>query len=152
MPDSQHYVPQPNLTVIDSTTGLQWMRCAMGQIWDPQHNLALGKGEKLTWYQALLAVGQLNQGSGLAGYTDWRLPSLPELQTLCSPHHHPKIDPSAFPGSPPFPFWTMTPFAGYANAAWFLYFHTGYGSWGRKSYPFRVRLVRDADVTRPPSL
>lgn len=70
------FVSQGDGTVLDKRTGLQWMQCSLGQTWDGKTCEGyLGFGEGKTFEQAQQAIT-------FAGYGDWRLPTLWELETL----------------------------------------------------------------------
>lgn len=68
------FIPQGDGTVVDTLTGLQWMRCSLGQRWTG--TTCSGNAKK--WYPR---HGE-KAAQGFAGYDDWRLPSRFELQTL----------------------------------------------------------------------
>jgi len=156
------YLDHGDGTVTDAETGRQWMRCSLGQTW--QGGDCVGEARKYTWDTAMAVARELNQLGGYAGYCDWRVPTIEELNSLvyCSggkpgvfpfvgkrgsggcegTHQKPTIDWEAFPNTPPFHFWSGSPSANYANRAWGVVF--GYGSAGNvpRSYGSRVRLVR----------
>ncbi|HEX6999455.1 MAG TPA: DUF1566 domain-containing protein [Gammaproteobacteria bacterium] len=84
----------------------------------------------------------------LCGFDDWRLPAASELASIV--HHGrsaPAIDADYFPDVPSAEalYWTATPSAADANAAWAVNFATGELVSVFKSYPARVRLVRAAE-------
>ncbi|MDD5030948.1 MAG: DUF1566 domain-containing protein, partial [Rhodoferax sp.] len=98
------------------------------------------------------AVGYKNavNASALCGYTDWRLPSVDELQSLVDysvAANGPTIDTTWFPNTPASRgYWTASPYVSYAwgvsFGAWGVGFYDGYvNSYGR-SYTGQVRLVR----------
>ncbi len=77
------------------------------------------------------------------GSSDWRLPTLKELVTL---HDYSRIDPSInpsfFPESGSFCYWSSTTYAGNPSLAWRACFYIcGEGNWG-KSTRNSVRAVR----------
>ena len=60
-------------TVTDRATGLMWMKGDSGTL-----KAGRGKDGKLNWAEALAWA----EGLGYAGYSDWRLPNVKELQSL----------------------------------------------------------------------
>jgi hypothetical protein len=67
--------------------GRQWMRCSLGQQWEPDHAGATAgrcSGNALTvdWREAFQTVDRFNRAGGFAGHADWRLPSIAELEIL----------------------------------------------------------------------
>ena len=65
--------------VIDATTGLRWLRCAMGQAW--QDGRCIGEAQTFTLMQAQARVEALN-AERREGITEWRLPTITELAAL----------------------------------------------------------------------
>lgn len=125
----------PDGTAIDSATGLMWMRCAEGQTWTGA--TCSGEAAEFKWEAA----------RGLrrtyAGHSDWRLPSIRELQTLVElGREKPAIDTAIFPATPSSDFWSGSPNASKSSYAWGVYFSDGYASNGDRSYDSHVRLVR----------
>ena len=145
-------------TVTDVKTGLQWMRCSLGQAW--QGGMCRGGTETYAWQTALDAAKSLNRQGGYAGYRDWRVPAIEGLRTLvyCSSgqpktwndtgkscegdYERPTIYQSAFPNTPAFWFWSSSPYAYSPDGAWYVTFYYGavYG-YGKGSAKY-VRLVR----------
>lgn len=85
-------------------------------------------------------------GNGLcghAGYRDWRLPNIKELQSLV---HYGKFNPvidDTFPGATAAAStWSVTEFAPFLLDAWFVFFGDGLVFDARKTLPLRVRAVR----------
>ncbi len=68
------FVVQGDGTVVDKRTGLQWMRCGLGQTWTGK--TCEGEAKKYMWEEAK------KQTLNFAQYNDWRLATLPELETL----------------------------------------------------------------------
>lgn len=64
-------------TVTDSFTGLMWKRCSEGQIGVDM----TGEAIMVEWKDAIKIPDKLNR-TGYAGYKDWRLPSIDDLNTL----------------------------------------------------------------------
>ena len=69
-----HFKDNKNGTVTDESTGLIWQKG------DSFHDLKKG----VNWYDALEYI-TLKNSKKFAGYDDWRLPSLAELNNLWSP-------------------------------------------------------------------
>jgi hypothetical protein len=67
-------------TAKDSKTGLIWMRCSIGQSWG--NGTCTGGSQNFSFAEAVTFVEQLNKSGGYAGATNWRLPTLFELQAL----------------------------------------------------------------------
>jgi len=64
-------------TITDNRTGLVWEKLARdGSI----HEYST----EYTWHTAATKIAALNGGGGFAGYTDWRLPNISELQSLAN--------------------------------------------------------------------
>jgi len=127
-------------TVTHNTTGLMWMRCALGQ---SGADCATGTATTLNWTQGLTAANN----STFATYTDWRLPNLKELasivETQCT---SPSINEMVFPNTPPSFFWSASGFAGFSDSAWGLGFSDGVGDFDSKDFAIRVRLVRGGQL------
>ncbi len=150
------FIPQGDGTVIDKRTGLQWMRCSLGQTWTGE--TCEGEPSEYTWEQAD------TQKIDFAGYSDWRLPKDFELQTLVfctnsklkgngdtykksSPYdesackYKPTISLSVFPTTKYWAYWTSTP-AYSEDIGWAVFFLTGWTTDFKKSDALPVRLVR----------
>lgn len=91
-------------TVSDRTSGLMWTRCSLGQAWNGT-SCGGGANTGYYWQDALRAAEKLEY----AGYDDWRLPNLKELQTLVEAKcMEPAINSTIFPETPSTWFWTST--------------------------------------------
>ena len=120
-------------TVTDTETGLMWQQDEAG---DMNWESALSYCEKLV----------------LAGYDDWRLPNINELQSLVDySTHDPAIDTDAFPNAVSDSYYSSTTFTYtyYESRAWSVYFGSGdvdssseKWDWGASYY---VRAVRSVD-------
>jgi formylglycine-generating enzyme required for sulfatase activity len=97
-------------TVFDAKTKLTWQQTA--------------PAESYTWADAKTYCQTV--GASLGG-TGWRLPTIKELVTIVdySQTGSPRIDPTAFPGTPAGGFWSSSPVAGSPSAAWYVSFIIG---------------------------
>ena len=99
------------------------------------------------------SMGYVNAVNSLAlcGFTDWRMPTVDELQGIVDyGTTNPSINSSWFPNTQSARYWSSSPNVGYSNYAWYVSFLNGSvdGSYyGSSGYYFRyllhaVRLVR----------
>ncbi|MBF0538636.1 MAG: DUF1566 domain-containing protein [Nitrospirae bacterium] len=99
-----------NGTVTDRLTGLMWTSNA---------NMA---GGKVTWQEALDLVASLNRGAlKNYGHTDWRLPSVNELESLLNTEHSVAatwLNKQGATGVQPYYYWSSTSYASRASFAW----------------------------------
>ena len=135
------FVIHDNATVTDTTTGLQWKRCAEGYRWD---NNTCAEDAQVTktysWSEALTSTAKHE----FAGFNDWRMPNKIELASIVEYScYEPAINGSVFPGTPADGFWSNTPNYFNLSFAWAIHFAHGEHTTTRKTNPFFVRLVRD---------
>ena len=82
---------------------------------------------------------------GFAGYCDWRLPTVAELQTiLLAPFPcatNPCVDP-VFGPTASFYYWSSTTLSVFADDAWYVLFSSGNVLYELKNGEFGVRAVR----------
>ncbi len=148
------YTDNGDGTVTDPTTGLIWMRCAMGQTWDGK--TCTGWVTEYDDRSASALTGKVT----FAGHSDWRLPNIRELQTIVDRSvSKPAIDSVAFPGmSAPWNFWSASdPFgSSYSNYQVNFTYGEAFCSYGSDRYD-QARLVRAGqssnllDISRPTS-
>ncbi len=123
-------------TVADSLTGLTWKRCSEGRSGNSCEN---GTAVTLDWEGAQKTAAS----STFAGKKDWRLPTMGELDSIveyqCT---MPAVNATVFPATPAANFWSASPYAGYANAAWNLNFNDGVHDSCSKNFQLYLRLVR----------
>ena len=104
-PDSRFTIHNDG-TVTDNQTGLMWMRCSLGQIWDGAS--CTGNVTKFTWEEALSTPGH----NDFAGFTDWYLPNFRELNSIVElACVHPAINQTVFPDTPSYVYWSSSPSA-----------------------------------------
>lgn len=80
--------------------------------------------------------------AALCGFTDWRLPSIRELQTLVDYGSYPLIDASYFPNTVASIFWSASSYSSFPDNAWDVFFDIGAVNAGGKANYHRARLVR----------
>lgn len=96
--------PSVNEVVVDSLTGLMWQRAGV---------------RSLTWQGALDYCSNLVYD----GYSDWRLPSPFELQSIEDEGiYNPSIDSSVFPETDWYMYWSSMPLVGISFIAWVVRF------------------------------
>ena len=137
-PDSR-YTVHGDGTVTDNKTGLMWKQCEEGL---SGADCSTGTVETFTWQQALQRPATLNTSGGFAGYQDWRLPNLNELESLREVScYNPAINTTVFPDAYALLVWSSSP-SYYSRYA--LYVSFGHGSSGinTREYNAHVRLVR----------
>ncbi|MCI5227799.1 MAG: DUF1566 domain-containing protein, partial [Candidatus Electrothrix sp. AX2] len=146
------YIAHGNGTVTDTKTGLMWKRCSEGLSGD---NCEEGKAEEYDYDDAM----QRFKNVKYAGYTDWRLPTIDELQTLvyCSKgvrdkesgwcnegSEKPTINQQAFPNTVDSWYRSGSPSAYDSDYAWYVAFYNGssYNDYLFRYLNLAVRLVR----------
>ena len=124
-PDSA-YIDNGDGTVTDIETNLMWQQATAPGIYN--------------WNQAISYCESLS----LAGYTDWRLPTLDELKTLVDKSwgYKPTINRTFFPDTVSSFYWSSTTLAYDTSPAWGVNFNDGDDNYGYKSYSYYVRAVR----------
>jgi len=133
--DAQYRGAQPayrdngNGTVSDLNTGLMW------QQGDSQND-----NKAYVWQAAVDYCSALN----LAGYGDWRLPSVGELTSLTYIGRvNPAINTDYFPDCRSGNYWSSSTYAYSPNYAWYVNFTSGYVGWDYKTASsLLVRCVR----------
>ena len=137
-PDSRFTVNADG-TVTDKATGLMWKQCSEGL---SGADCTTGTLEKVEWPDALRLAETLNNNSGFAGYTDWRLPNVNELNSIvelqCA---KPAINATVFPETDFDEYWSASQAGGFS--AWVVSFFHGYVSTPTTQRVLNsVRLVR----------
>ncbi len=148
------YIVYANNTVKDPNTGLIWKRCSEGL---SGADCSEGEAKQYEWQQAMDHAKQVQ----FAGYSDWRLPTIEELNSLvyCSngnvrnnhencyikgkSYQSPVINLIVFPYTAPYSYWSASP-SNYNPDDYrhILDFGRGIFMGGSKSLKYRIRLVR----------
>jgi hypothetical protein len=120
------YTDNADGTVTDTSTSLRWQQA--------------GSSNAQTWEQALAYCEGLNLG----GYTDWRLPTIKELESLVDySRYDPAINTTYFPSAVSSLYWASTTYAYNTNHAWGVHFYYGDGNdYNYKDGSYYVRAVR----------
>ena len=113
-------------TFTDAKTGLTW-----------QDNIASATVEK-NWNDAKEYCRNLN----LDGYSDWRLPSIKELQSIVDITKYDPAIKSGFKHIASNFYWSSSPNVSDSSSAWRVDFNDGYAYYYDKSYKGYVRCVR----------
>ncbi len=130
--------------VIDSTTGLAWARCVVGQTWNGTTETCTGEALRLTWQEALQASSSYQAGN----FDDWRVPNIKELVSIVE---RACVDPATnltiFNSAPAQNYWSSTPNtnATKKDEAWAMGFYNGRIDSNNKNSDFYVRMVRYAE-------
>ncbi|MEI7485491.1 MAG: DUF1566 domain-containing protein, partial [Ignavibacteriota bacterium] len=112
-------------TVTDLVSGLMW-----------QKNL---NNTGLTWEQALSYCESLS----LAGYSDWRLPNIKEIQSLNNElFKSPSVDTGYFVNLSASNYWSSTTTLGIVEKAWYMSLDYGLVTYDVKTNLYRVICVR----------
>ncbi len=127
----------------DLKLNVLWLRCSVGQIWNPKKNTCEGKALKLKMSQIDEVISQANDQLGGV----WRLPTRKELENLvCMTCDKSKINSKFFPNTPYEPFWTgeKNNWSKTKGFYWSVNFFTGH-TFGRfpGHIPNFVRLVSE---------
>ena len=81
--------------------------------------------------------------AALCGATDWRMPTIKELEGIVDMgRSNPAIDPVFFPNTLFSVVWSGSPRAGSPSSAWGVDFSKGVASYGNRNSGYHVRLVR----------
>ncbi|MFZ2726150.1 MAG: DUF1566 domain-containing protein [Methylococcaceae bacterium] len=132
---SKNFIDNKDGTVTHRKTHLTWQRCSVGQTW--VNSTCSGKAQRLTYDDAIKLT------SDFAGKTDWRLPTISELNTIVEyARYKPAINTTVFPNTPSDWFWSSSLAAHFSGTAWIVAFYYGNDNWSYKNYGYFVRLVR----------
>lgn len=130
-------------TWIDPKTGLMWARISIGQRWESGE--AVGDAQYMNWATANAAARNCED----AGFKDWRLPRLEELESIywagetdCSASNSILL-PSTSSGSWGY-YWSSSVAGGNGNFAWLISFRDGNKSYDDEWSLGLVRAVRNA--------
>ncbi len=146
------YVDNGDGTITDTATGLMWEKLS-------DDTGVHDKDRSYTWAQAFAQKIATLNAEAFAGYTDWRLPNLNELQSLLN---YGTVGPAVSPAfnvgctawctvsscscTLNYQYWSSTSFQNGPSSsqgmAWYASFHEGRLIRGSKTQEFGVRAVR----------
>ncbi len=99
-------------------------------------------GVSTTYCNTQAYVSRVNTAN-LCGASDWRMPTLKELESLVNfGRSNPVIDTGYFPNPDNLNVWSGSPYAGNSDYAWYVNFSYGYSSAFLRLVNYAVRLVR----------
>ncbi len=136
------FIDNGNGTITDQTTNLIWQQCSKGYTTTATKCDTLSGGlasaATATWGDALSYC----EGLSLGGFTDWRLPTVKELQSILdlTKASGPTID-ATFPNTQTTGYWSSISYVG-ALSAWYVNFSSGTTNFYIKSNAYPVRCVR----------
>ncbi len=120
-----NYIDNGDETVTDTNTGLMWQK--------------YDSASSTIWEDALLYCEELT----LAGYNDWRLPNINELQSLVDyDEYFPWINTTFFPNTVSSYYWSSTTTLANGVNAWYVSFFSGGVYRNPKSDRSYIRAVR----------
>ena len=145
--------------VKDNTTGLVWegktltgTRAASLTYTNYDSTSSAQKSDNTNPTQAEIdastnSIGYRNsvRTSNLCGYNDWRMPTKDELLGIVASSGSPKIDTTWFPNTRAAAYWSSSPYDGFPNYAWYVFFVNGlpFNYYRNDGFTlFHVRLVR----------
>ena len=92
--DMGEFTEQANGIALDTTSGLEWYRCAFGQRFTPQG--CVGSPTLLAWSEVEDYLSEISTKAGQA----WRLPTEVELEAISETEClSPALNPNAFPNA-----------------------------------------------------
>ncbi|MBN1772018.1 MAG: DUF1566 domain-containing protein [Deltaproteobacteria bacterium] len=131
-------------TVIDQFSGLEWRICPVGKTWS-------GTACTGTATTASFSATATSCRGSWGGYSDWRAPTLDELETLVDRSHaSPAIDNASFSSYGPGMMWSTTPIPGDPGHAVEIFFGEKGHEWqDSTSFQGTVACVRRGATAGP---
>ena len=105
-----HFLDNKDGTVTDLRFGLVWSVCTFGQTFDKTDQTCKGEPKAANdWATAIATQDEIN-AQKFAGYSDWRLPNIKELNSIVERQcRQPSIKLSIFKGTINSRYWSNTP-------------------------------------------
>gem|GEM_PF-1991651 len=125
------YTDNGDGTTTDNKTGLMWVKDG--------NSAGCNNGSSLTWEAAL----NFCEGLPYAGYSDWRLPNVRELESIVDAgESYPAINTAYFSNTQSSRYWTSTTYVPSTDTAWLVSFSHGHVGYYYKTSASSVRCVR----------
>jgi hypothetical protein len=146
------FVDNGDETITDTMTGLMWEKKTTAVGSGPSTMDVRDVDNRFTWEYAMNEyVDRLNgrliafaTDSAFARHTDWRIPTMQELQTIVEPSAPGRIN-AVFGPNAPASYWTSSKrLLGPTAVPWYLGFGTDIPVYVGQPFSFHVRAVRDA--------
>lgn len=107
---TENFLDNLDGTLTDLRFGLAWQKCSYGQTWDKSDGRCKGEQKTFpTWSDAIASQDAINAEKA-NGHSDWRLPSIKELQSIVERRcRQPAINDAIFNGTAVGVYWSNTP-------------------------------------------
>ncbi len=140
---TEDFVINTDGTVTHTKTGLTWMRCSVGQVWNNAQQVCVDDGnvanDRYDWNNAVSMVDQYSYG----GHSDWRLPNIKELASIVELKcFRPAINLEIFPGTHTRGNWLADPNEKDKYSGWLVYLGYTNSSVDLRKTEGWIRLVR----------
>lgn len=120
-----HFSDNGNGTITDHLTGLFWQK--------------IPYQDTLTWEQALIYADTLT----IAGFNDWRMPNIKELQSINDEHLiNPSINTNFFTVGGAKKYWSSTTLPNQTSKAWYMNTQFGITTYDLKTFKHQIICVR----------
>lgn len=143
-PSSRYTISDDGASLVDSSTGLTWARCDLGQTWNNETKVCDGNQSTHNWLDAHLEAQSYSAGTITTG---WRVPNIKELATIieerCS---YPTVNTEIFFSTTRGQiYWASTPYkiGSAGDKAYLMEMGLGIITAADKSNEINVKLVRD---------
>jgi hypothetical protein len=145
---SEQWIDNKDGTVTDAKTGLEWVKCSIGQTYNSANGGCEGIPKNFSsWSEALMFVQKSNESTnGILGKHDFRVPNIKELSSILELScMEPAINLDIFPSTPNNSYISSTPSDSRINESEFRYlnFENGAEFTPEVSFVTNLRVVRN---------
>ncbi len=139
---SKKFLINDNGTVTDKRSKLMWKLCLEGLSGE---DCSIGTSDKVNWITAAFHPTKLKRaGENFAGFDDWYLPNVKELETLVEGScYDPALNLEIFPSMEGIELWSRSKDHKKLGYAWGVDFYGGYPFYSKYDYKAAMRLVRN---------